>query len=184
MPGLGVGADLTLGHVPSADVVSPVELTVLDEEGSAAEEAIVEQMRPAVPAVRAPEQRFTNLLVSVDGRDAEIVPLAAIEVEDDGAEAENLGHRPGDEREDRGQIALSADELGDPDEGPDAGQLVSAPAPPAPQQAKYTPATPLAASRCSWVVAADRTVLLAEPAKCRSPSILVSGCGRIAHVGD
>src|SRR5438034_6037750 len=56
VPRLRVLADLAHGHVALAGVVLPIELAVLDEERSVAEEAVVEQLRPALPAVGAAEQ--------------------------------------------------------------------------------------------------------------------------------
>ena len=81
-------------------------------------------MRPAVPAVGAPEERLPDVLVAVDGRDAEIVPLAAVEVEHDRAEAQHFGNRPRDQRKDGREIALRPHELGDSHQCADARELV------------------------------------------------------------
>src|SRR6266566_7132233 len=90
MPGVRVYPGLALGDVAVADVVSPVEFAVFDDVRAAAEETVVEQVCPPVPAVRAAEEGTLRLLVPVHGRDAEVVPFAAVEVEHDGVEPEHL----------------------------------------------------------------------------------------------
>ena len=162
VPGLRVVTHDALGDVAVADVVLPVELAVLDEEGAASEEAIVEQLRPLVPAVGAAEERALNLLVAVDGGDAEVVPLTAVEVEDDGLEAEHVCDRACDQREDGRQIAFGPYELGDSDQGADARELARIPSPCAPKQA-FKARMPRPTSRSSDLLAADGTVLSPNP---------------------
>jgi hypothetical protein len=60
----------------------------------------------------------------VHGRDAEIVPLPTVEVQNDGSEAERLGDSARDQRQNGVQIALAADELRDSDEGTDTRELL------------------------------------------------------------
>src|SRR5207248_11278963 len=89
-PCLGVVPDLPLWHVARADVVAPVEFALPDEIGAAAQEPLVEERPPAVPLVRAAEQRRADLLVTVHGGHAEIVPPAPVRVDYDGREAERF----------------------------------------------------------------------------------------------
>jgi hypothetical protein len=123
VPCLRVVADFADWDVAVADVVLPVELAVLDEERAVPEEAVVQQLRPTLPAVGAAEQRALHFFVAVNGRDAEVVPLTAVEVEDDGAEAEHFGNRPSDQGEHGREVALRAHELGDADERADTREL-------------------------------------------------------------
>ena len=98
-------ADLAHRDVALAGVALPVELAVLDEERAVPEEAVVEQLGPALPAVGAAEQGALHFLVAVNGRDAEVVPLRAVEIENDGAEADDFRDRPRDQREDGRKVA-------------------------------------------------------------------------------
>src|SRR3954452_7019343 len=158
VPRLRMVVDLADGDVALAGVVFPVELAVLDEERAVAEEAVVEELRPAFPAVGAAKQRALNFLVAVDGRDQEVVPLTAIEVEDDSAEAEHFRNRPRDQREDGREIALRPHELGDSDERADPRELARIPAPRACEQTLQSSMPSV--SRSDDFLAADRTVLL------------------------
>ena len=153
---------------------------MLDEVRPAAQEPLVEQRRPLVPVVRAPEQGPADVVVSVHGRDTEIVPLAAVEVEHDRAEAEDLGDRLRDQGEDRREIALGPDEVGYSDERADTRELTALPT--APQARKTRPA-PRSAS-CSIHLAADGTVLLMPMLPPLVSRILVRARERIARSGD
>src|SRR5437764_13321217 len=115
VPRLRMVVDLADGDVALAGVVFPVELAVLDEERAVAEEAVVEELRPAFPAVGAAKQRALNFLVAVNGRDQEVVPLTAIAVEHASAAAEHFGNRPRDQREDGAAIAAARHERRDSD---------------------------------------------------------------------
>src|SRR5438876_2068975 len=158
VPRLRVVADLADGDVALAGVVLPVELAVLDEERAVAEEAVVEQLRPALPAVGAAEQGALHFLVAVNGRDAEVVPLTAVEIENDGAEADDFRDRPRDQREDGRKVALRTHELGDADERSDSHK-VARPAPRPREQARQSRASP-PMSLSGHPLAADRTALL------------------------
>src|SRR2546423_5700045 len=158
VPRLRVLADLADGDVTLAGVVFPVELAVLDEERAVAEEAVVEELRPAFPAVGAAKQCALNFLVAVNSRDQEVVPLTAIEVEHDSAEAEHFRNRPRDQREDGREIALRPHELGDSDERADPRELARIPAPRAREQTLQSSMPSV--SRSDDFLAADRTVLL------------------------
>ena len=73
-----------------AGLLLPVELAVVDEVRAAVAEALGEHRLPVLPRVRGAEQRGAQRLVAVDGADDEVVPRLAIEVDDDGLEAERL----------------------------------------------------------------------------------------------
>ena len=100
-----------------------------------AQEPPLQEPLPAVPPVRAAEERALHRLVPVDGGDAEVVPLAAIEVEDDGAEPERLRDRAGDQREDGRQVTLGAHELRHAEERADPGELLRPAPQPGPRRA-------------------------------------------------
>src|SRR5512132_155626 len=158
VPRLRVLADLAHRDVALAGVVLPVELAVLDEERAVPEEAVVEQLRPALPAVGAAEQGALDILVAVNGRDAEVVPLRAVEIENHGAEADDFRDRPRDQRENGRKVALRTHELGDADERSHSHKVAR----PAPRASEQTPQSrvlpPMSLS--GHPVAADRTALL------------------------
>ena len=94
----------------------------------------------------------------MNGRDAEVVPLTAVEIENDGAEADDFRDRPRDQREDGRKVALRTHELGDADERSDSHK-VAWPAPRPREQARQSRASsPMSLS--GHPLAADRTALL------------------------
>src|SRR5439155_17529676 len=70
---------------------------------------VCQQPLPAAPLVGATEQRVTRLRAAVHIRDAEVVELRAVEVEDDGLELERLGNGLHDRRERALEVPLTAD---------------------------------------------------------------------------
>jgi len=78
---------------PLARLLLPVDLAVVDEVRAALAEALGEHRLPVLPGVRGAEQRGAQRLVAVDGADDEVVPRLAVQVDDDGVEAERLGHQ-------------------------------------------------------------------------------------------
>ena len=175
-------AHLADGDVALAGVVFPVEFAVLDKERAVAEEAVVEELRPALSAVGAADQRALDFLVAVDGLDAEVVPLTAVEVENHRAEADHLGDRPRDQRKYGREVALCPHELGYAHERADARELACIATPRARKQTRKA-RTPSSLSRSDALLAADRTAS-SEPAYRRTHSILVRIRDRIALLGD
>jgi hypothetical protein len=153
---------------------------VLDEVRPAAQEALVEQRRPLVPVVRAAEQGLADIVVAVHGRDAEVVPLTAVQVQHDRAESEDLGDRLRDQGKDRREVALGADEVGYPDERADTGELRAVPATAQTRKARPAPRS----ATCSIQLAADGTVLLVPMLPPLVESISVRAGERIAQAGD
>src|SRR5207244_3768491 len=109
VPGIDVFGRLHIRDVPLADVLAPVERPVRNQVGPAAAVLIRQQLLPAAPLVGAAEQRVTRLRAAVYVRDAEIVELRAVEVEDDGLELERLGDCLHDRRERALEVPLAAD---------------------------------------------------------------------------
>ena len=84
----GLGRRRCLGDDPLARLLLPVDLAVVDEVRAAVAEALGEHRLPVLPRVRRAEQLAAQRLVAVDGADDEVVPRLAVEVDDDGVEAE------------------------------------------------------------------------------------------------
>src|SRR2546423_1918402 len=80
---------------------------------AAASVFVGQELLPAAPVIGAAEQRRTRLRASVDVRDAEVVELAPVEVQDDGLELERFGNRLHDRRERALEVPLAADHARD-----------------------------------------------------------------------
>ena len=110
MPGAGVVAHLEVRRVHAAGVLVPVELAGRDDVGAALQEALVEQRLPVVDLADLAEQRLARPFAAVHGADHEVVPFAAVEVDDDRPERERVGDRPRDRQEEVGQLVARPDE--------------------------------------------------------------------------
>ena len=108
-PRVGGVDRLDVGDDPLAGLLVPVDLAVVDEVRPAVAEALGEHRLPVLPRVRGAEQRGAQRLVAVDGADDEVVPRLAIEVDDDGVEAERLRDRGGDRLERARQLVGALD---------------------------------------------------------------------------
>jgi hypothetical protein len=117
VPGVVAGARLDVRDVRGVvGLRRPVVLARVDDIGAAAAEPLVEQRLPGGDPAHLAEQVRPGGVVAVNRRDPEVVPRAAIEVDDDGAVAERLGDRAGDRGEQLGQVALDAHESRDLEE--------------------------------------------------------------------
>ena len=106
----------------------PVERAVADHVGAALLEALVEDRVPDVPAADVADQRLQSGLAAVDRLDPEVVPLRAVQVDDDDAVAQRVGGRPGDRREQRVDLGAAAHQPGDLEQAAEAaggGTLVA-----------------------------------------------------------
>ena len=110
MPCAGVVAHLEVRRVHAAAVFVPVELARGNDVGAALQEALVEQRLPVVDLAHLAEERLARLFAAVDGADHEVVPFAAVEVDDHRPERERVGHRPRDRQEEVGQLVARPDE--------------------------------------------------------------------------
>ena len=110
VPGAGVVAHLEVRCVHAARVLVPVELAGRDDVGAALQEALVEQRLPVVDLADLAEQRLARPVAAVDGADHEVVPFAAVEVDDDRPERERVRHRPRDRQEEVGQLVAGSDQ--------------------------------------------------------------------------
>ncbi len=77
----------------------PVEFAGRHDEGATPSEALVEQALPVADAANLPEQLPSRGIAPMHGRDAEVVPRRAVDVDHDALVAERLG----DGSRDRGQ---------------------------------------------------------------------------------
>ena len=90
--------------------IVPVELAGRDEVRAALQEPRVEQRLPLGRRLNLAEQRGPRVVAPVDGRDDEVVPLAAVEVDDDSSEGERVGDRARDRPEELRQLLAGAHE--------------------------------------------------------------------------
>ena len=81
-----------------------------NDVGAALQEAPVEQRLPVVDLAHLAEQRLARPFAAVDGADHEVVPFAAVEVDDHRPERERVGDRPRDRQEEVGQLVARPDE--------------------------------------------------------------------------
>ena len=118
LPRVGAGPGLHIRDVARGVALGrPVVLARLHDVRPAAPEALVEERLPFGDPAHLAEQLRARDLVPVDRRDAEVVPRAAVEVDDDRSVAERLGDRAGDRREQVVEVALGAHEPRDLEEG-------------------------------------------------------------------
>ena len=110
MPRAGVVAHLEIRRVHAAVVLVPVELAGRDDVCAALQEAPVEQRLPVVDLANLAEERLARPIAAVDGADHEVVPFAAVEVDDHRPECERVGHRPRHRQEEVGQLVARPDE--------------------------------------------------------------------------
>ena len=122
--GLPGARDRALGRardVPVAEVRAPVELPLVDHVRAAAQELRVHDRVEPFAGVRRAEQRLDGLLVAVDAADDVVVPLGAIEVDDDRVQAERGADSRGDLVEQAVGLVAHPDEADDVDEALDPG---------------------------------------------------------------
>ena len=110
MPRGRIVGDDEIGCIRRAADCVPVELAGGDEVRASLEEARVEQRLPLGRRLYLAEQRGARIVASVDRRDDEVVPFAAVQVDDDGAERERVGDRPGDRGEELRELFAGADQ--------------------------------------------------------------------------
>ena len=106
----GVVTHLEVRRVDAPVVLVPVELAVRHDVRAALQEAPVEQRLPVVDLANLAEQRLACSFAAVDGADHEVVPFAAVEVDDHSPECERVRHGPRDRKQKVGQLVARPDE--------------------------------------------------------------------------
>ena len=108
-----VGSSVTARSGCTSAPSLPVELALRHEVRAALQEPLVEQRLPVATWLHLAEQRLARLVAAVDGRDDEVVPFAAVEVDHDRAEPERVRDGPRDRREELRKLLARADEARD-----------------------------------------------------------------------
>ena len=109
----------------NARVRRPVEAVVWNEVRPGAQEPRMKERLPAVPVIDLAEQRLAHGRAAEHGLHVEVVPFGPVDVEDDGLEAERLGHRAGDRVEDGADVGTAAHRAADLEQALQGGAELS-----------------------------------------------------------
>ena len=109
---------------PCARMLRPVECVARDEVRALAPKPRMEERFPGVDVVHRTKERLTDRIASVHDRDVEVVPLRAVDVQDDRFETERLRDSPRDRAEDRADLGTAADRACDVEQGAQGGRVL------------------------------------------------------------